>query len=149
MCMLPILFLQCSMIHACEGSPWGGFLKAPYSNLFSPDSTGGSMPVAVENEEGGSRAPVSACLEVLLSTIQTWHSVFPINAPAQKIDYLTSDDRSPRVEGEWVVSRKKRFRTNIMVWGSPRSLSTLKIRAKFSDLDFVAGNVVAIGRRLR
>ena len=43
------------------------------------------------------------------------------------------------------MSRKKGFRTNIIVGGLSRNLSTIEIRVKFSDLglvSFVAGNVV-------
>ena len=72
--------------------------------------------------------------------------------PARENDYLTSDNRSPRVEKDWVVSRKKGFRANIIVWGLSRNLSTLEIRAKFSDLglvSFVAGNVVWEGDHVR
>ena len=42
------------------------------------------------------------------------------------------------------VSHNKRFRANIIVWGFSRDLSTLKIRAKLSDLglsSFAAGKV--------
>ena len=65
--------------------------------------------------------------------------------PTHENDYLTSDNRSPRVEEDWVVSRKKGFRANIIVWDLSRNLSTIEIKAKFSDLglvSFVAGNVV-------
>ena len=62
--------------------------------------------------------------------------------PAQENDGLNSGNRSPRVEKDWIVSHKKRFRANIIVWGLSRNLSTVEIRAKFSDLglaSFVAG----------
>ena len=39
-----------------------------------------------------------------------------------------------RTSDDWEVSYKKRFRANIIVWGMPRDLTTLEIRAKFADL---------------
>ena len=52
----------------------------------------------------------------------------------------------------WVVSRNKRFRANIIVWGFSRDLSTLKIRAKLSGLglsSFTAGKVAWEGDHVR
>ena len=49
-----------------------------------------------------------------------------------------------RTGDDWEVSYKKRFRANIIVWGVPRDLTTLEIRAKFADLglvSFVRGKV--------
>ena len=43
-----------------------------------------------------------------------------------------------RTGDDWEVSYKKRFRANIIVWGMPRDLTTLEIRAKFADLGLVS-----------
>ena len=43
-----------------------------------------------------------------------------------------------RTSNDWEVSYKKRFRANIIVWGMPRDLTTLDIRAKFVDLGLVS-----------
>ena len=40
-------------------------------------------------------------------------------------------------DAEWTVSKNKRFRANIIVWGMPKSLSTLEIRTKLADLGLV------------
>ena len=43
---------------------------------------------------------------------------------------------------DWLVSHNKGFRANIIVWGMPKDLPTLEIRAKLSDLgldSFVRG----------
>ena len=64
--------------------------------------------------------------------------------PADRYSSVTSDDHIPRADGDWVMSFKKRCRANIILWGLPRSFSTLEIRAKLSDLSlasFVPGNV--------
>ena len=37
-------------------------------------------------------------------------------------------------ENDWSVSQNKRFRASIIVWGMPKSLSTLEIRAKLADI---------------
>ena len=53
-----------------------------------------------------------------------------------------------RTGDDWEVSYKKRFRANIIVWGMPRDLTTLEIRAKFADLglvSFVRGKVFREG----
>ena len=45
---------------------------------------------------------------------------------------------------DWVVS-KKRFRASIIVWGMPKDLTMLEIRATLADLglaSFVRGNVL-------
>ena len=71
--------------------------------------------------------------------------------PARKNGALNSD-RTPRMEGTWVVSHNKRFRANIIVWGFSRDLSTLEIRAKLSDLglsSFAAGKVAWEGDHVR
>ena len=50
------------------------------------------------------------------------------------------------------MSYKKRFRANIIVWGMPRDLTTLQIRAKFADLglvSFVRGKVFWEGEHVR
>ena len=43
-----------------------------------------------------------------------------------------------RTGDDWEVSYKKRFRANKIVWGMPRDLTTLEIRAKFADLGLVS-----------
>ena len=57
----------------------------------------------------------------------------------------TVTTRQPRTSEDWVVSKHKRFRANIIVWGMPKDLTTLEIRAKLADLglaSFVRGNVL-------
>ena len=52
----------------------------------------------------------------------------------------------------WTVSKNKQFRANIIVWGMPKSLSTLEIRTKLADLGpvgFVRGAVAWEGDRVR
>ena len=44
-------------------------------------------------------------------------------------------------ENDWSVSQNKRFRASIIVWGMPKSLSTLDIRAKLADRGFARGSV--------
>ena len=64
---------------------------------------------------------------------------------------LDSDRRS-RADGDWVVSHGKGFRANIILWGMPRDISTLEVRAKLADLglaSFVRGKVVGEGDHLR
>ena len=54
--------------------------------------------------------------------------------------------------GDWVVSRSKNFRANIIVWGVPKHFSTLEVRCKFADLGlsrFVSGKVVWEGDHVR
>ena len=44
---------------------------------------------------------------------------------------------------DWLVSHSKGFKANIIVWGMPKDLPTLEIRAKLADLgldSFVRGN---------
>ena len=44
---------------------------------------------------------------------------------------------------DWLVSHSKGFRANIIVWGMPKDLPTLEIRANLADLgvySFVRGN---------
>ena len=53
---------------------------------------------------------------------------------------------------DWLVSHSKGFRANIIVWGMPKDLPTLEIRAKLADLDldsFVRGNVFWEGEHVR
>ena len=40
-------------------------------------------------------------------------------------------------DAAWTVSQNKQFRANIIVWGMPKSLSTLEIRTKLADLCLV------------
>ena len=57
-----------------------------------------------------------------------------------------------RTNGDWVVSHGKDFRANIILWGMPRDVSTLEIRAKLADLGLVSvvsGKVVWEGDHLR
>ena len=61
-------------------------------------------------------------------------------------------DRQPRTSEDWVVSKHKRFRANIIVWGMPKDLTTFEIRAKLADLglaSFVRGNVLWEGDQVR
>ena len=57
---------------------------------------------------------------------------------------LTKKYRQPRTSEDWVVSKHKRCRANIIVCGMSKDLTTLEIRAKLADLglaSFVRGNV--------
>ena len=60
------------------------------------------------------------------------------HASLNMVSQVTSD-------AAWTVSQNKRFRANIIVWGMPKSLSTLEIRTKLADLGLVgfARGVVA------
>ena len=54
--------------------------------------------------------------------------------------------------GDWVVSRSKNFRVNIIVWGVPKHFTTLEFRSKFADLglsQFVSGKVLWEGDHVR
>ena len=42
-------------------------------------------------------------------------------------------------ENDWSVSQNKCFRASIIVWGMPKSLSTLEIGAKLADIKFCKG----------
>ena len=55
-------------------------------------------------------------------------------------------------ENDWSVSQNKRFRARIIVWGMPKSLSTLEIRAKLADIglaSFARGSVAWEGDHVR
>ena len=52
------------------------------------------------------------------------------HASLNTVTQVTSD-------AAWTVSKNKRFRANIIVWGMPKSLSTLEIRTKLADLGLV------------
>ena len=52
-------------------------------------------------------------------------------------------------ENDWSVSQNKRFRASIIVWGMPKSLSTLEIRAKLADIGFARGSVAWEGDHVR
>ena len=52
------------------------------------------------------------------------------HASLNTVPQVTSD-------AAWTVSKNKRFRANIIVWGMPKSLSTLEIRTKLADLGLV------------
>ena len=55
-------------------------------------------------------------------------------------------------ENDWSVSQNKRFRASIIVWGMPKSLSTLEIRAKLADIglaSFARGSVDWEGDHVR
>ena len=63
-------------------------------------------------------------------------------------DAVTKKDCQPRTSEDWLVSKRKRFRANIIVWAMPKYLTTLEIRAKLADLglaSFVRGNVLREG----
>ena len=65
---------------------------------------------------------------------------------------VTKKDRQPRTSEDWVVSKHKHFRANIIVWGMPKDLTTLEIRAKLANLglaSFVRGNVLWEGDHVR
>ena len=65
---------------------------------------------------------------------------------------VTKKYRQPRTSEDWVVSKQKRFRTNIIVWGMPKDLTMLEIRAKLADLglaSFVRENVLWEGDHVR
>ena len=62
------------------------------------------------------------------------------------------NDSRLSADGVWAVSRSKRFRANIIVWGVPKHFSTLEIRSKFADIglsSFVSGKVVWEGDHVR
>ena len=63
---------------------------------------------------------------------------------------LDSDRRS-RTDGDWVVSHGKSFRANIILWGMPRDVSTLKVSklAALGLASFVRGKVVWESNHLR
>ena len=53
---------------------------------------------------------------------------------------------------DWLVSHSKGFRANIIVWGMPKDLPTLEIRAKLADLgldSFVRGNAFWEGEHVK
>ena len=52
------------------------------------------------------------------------------HASLNTVPQVTSD-------AAWTVSKNKRFRANIIVWGMPKNLSTLEIRTKLADLGLV------------
>ena len=55
-------------------------------------------------------------------------------------------------ENDWSVSQNKRFRASIIIWGIPKSLSTLEIRAKLADIglaSFARGSVAWEGDHVR
>ena len=57
-----------------------------------------------------------------------------------------------RTREDWLVSHSKDFRANIIVWGMPKDLPTLEIRAKLADLgldSFVRGNTFWEGEHVR
>ena len=50
-------------------------------------------------------------------------------------NYVSSiNDSRLSAGGDWAVSRSKRFRANIIVWGVPKHFSTLEVRSKFADI---------------
>ena len=60
-----------------------------------------------------------------------------------RYEFLVAELRSTS-ENDWSVSQNKRFRASIIVWGMPKSLSTLEIRAKLADIglaSFARGSV--------
>ena len=55
-------------------------------------------------------------------------------------------------EKDWSVSQNKLFRASFIVWGMPKSLSTLEIRAKLADIglaSFARGSVAWEGDHVR
>ena len=61
--------------------------------------------------------------------------------------------KDPRLEkDDWVVSCHNRACANIIVWGMPKSLSTLEVRGKLADIGLVSvarGNVRWEGDHIR
>jgi len=61
-------------------------------------------------------------------------------------------DRQSSTDEDWVVSHGKGSRANIILWGMPRDVSTLEVRAKLANFglaSFVRGKVVGEGDHLR
>ena len=61
---------------------------------------------------------------------------------------------APRTKSaqDWVVSCNKRARVNIILWGMPKSLSALEIRANVADIGLVGfsrGSVAWEGHHVR
>ena len=61
---------------------------------------------------------------------------------------------TPRLKAseDWLVSHNEGFRANIIVWGMPKDLPTLEIRAKLADLgldSFVRGDAFWEGEHVR
>ena len=54
-------------------------------------------------------------------------------SPAHHVAVKTADIQ-PGTDNDWVVSRNKRSRANIIVWGLRKDLSTLEVRSIFADL---------------
>ena len=57
-----------------------------------------------------------------------------------------------RTSEDWLVNHNKGFRANIIVWGMPKDLPTLEIRAKLADLgldSFVQGAAFWEGEHVR
>ena len=57
-----------------------------------------------------------------------------------------------RTSEDWIVSHNKGFRANIIVWGMPKDLPTLEIRAKLADLgldSFVRGAAFWVGEHVK
>ena len=44
-----------------------------------------------------------------------------------------AETAAPRSGEDWLVSHNKGFRANIIVWGMPKDLPMLEIRAKLAD----------------
>ena len=63
-------------------------------------------------------------------------------------DAVTKKDRQPRTREDWVVSKRKRL-ASIILWGMPKDLTTLEIRAKLADLGLVSWNVLWEGHHVR
>ena len=65
-------------------------------------------------------------------------------------EFLVAELQSTSENGS--VSQNKRFRASIIVWGMPKSLSTLEIRAKLADIglaSFARGSVAWEGDHVR
>ena len=70
--------------------------------------------------------------------------------PTSRCDVV--NDVQPRTGEAWAVSCKKPFRANVLVWGLPKSFTTLEIRSKFVDIglaSFVRGIVCWEGDHVR
>ena len=66
-------------------------------------------------------------------------------------EFLVAESQSTS-ENDWSSSQNKRFRASIIVWGMPKSLSTLEIRANLADIGlagFARGSVAWEGDHVR
>ena len=70
--------------------------------------------------------------------------IHAILIPLARDEFLVAELQSTS-ENDSSVSQNKHFRASIIVWGMPKSLSTLEIRAKLADIglaSFARGSVL-------